>query len=77
MSIVLVSGSRGFTDEAALAAALAELKPSVVYVGDARGCDALAARWCLGAEVEPVIFEANWLLGKRGGPVRNAAMVAA
>lgn len=50
----------------------------VVVSGDARGADALAARWAREHNVTFKQFRANWnLYGKRAGPMHNTEIVAA
>lgn len=79
---ILVTGSRTWTDDLAIGAALADLTRGhagvVVVHGGARGADASAARWAArkGHTVEEHL--ADWEgCGKRAGMIRNAAMVKA
>lgn len=85
---ILVTGSRDWTDASAVVAALdeaASLGDEVVVVhGDCpTGADRIAAEWVqaqhdqpfdprIGEEPHP----ADWSLGRKAGPERNAAMVA-
>ena len=77
---MLVTGSRAWTDEAAIAAALRQQRGdgTAVLVSGAcpRGADAMAerlwARW--GGQVER--HPADWASGRDAGMRRNAAMVA-
>jgi Bifunctional DNA primase/polymerase, N-terminal/YspA, cpYpsA-related SLOG family len=76
---VLVTGSRTWTDEAVIAAALAEhCPPGTILVTGAcpRGADAIAERlWrARGGQVER--HPADWSTGRGAGFARNAAMVA-
>src|SRR6266851_4582333 len=76
---VLVTGSRTWTDEAVIGAALAgHCPPGTVLVTGAcpRGADAIAARlWqARGGQVEQ--HPADWPAGRGAGFARNAAMVA-
>jgi DNA-binding MurR/RpiR family transcriptional regulator len=74
---VVVSGSRGWTDYAAIRMALAELPArSTIIVGGARGADTLAeeAAHHLGHVVD--VYRADWdRYGKRAGYIRNALML--
>lgn len=85
---VLVTGSRSWDAADVVASALLDVwhdavqdgSPGIVVVHGAcpRGADAIAAAWCevQGVPVEP--HPADWAgLGRRAGPVRNAAMVEA
>jgi Bifunctional DNA primase/polymerase, N-terminal/YspA, cpYpsA-related SLOG family len=77
---VLVTGSRTWTSEHTIAAALREHRaPGAVLVSGAcpRGADAIAERlWTSwGGKVER--HPADWATGPDAGPARNAAMVAA
>ena len=77
---VLVTGSRTWTDQAVIAAALREhWRDGAVLVSGAcpRGADAIAERlWATwGGQVER--HPADWSTGRAAGMERNAAMVAA
>jgi hypothetical protein len=77
---VLVTGSRTWTDETVIRAALNEQwQPGAVLVSGAcpRGADAIAERlWrSMGGRVER--HPADWAAGRDAGLARNAAMVAA
>jgi|SRR5688500_10532028 len=79
---VIVSGSRTITDYEAVKHAI-ESSPwfgriDTVYVGDAKGVDALALRWCKENGITYRIFRANWsFYGRGAGPERNADMINA
>jgi len=87
---VLVTGSRDFSDEAKVNAALDEVYGQwdgkdggdfVVVHGDARGADTLADRWAkatheIDVRVHPEARPADWdQYGKLAGNVRNQEMV--
>lgn len=83
---VIVTGSRAWSDEVALWAAIEEvirdLKPeddlTIVHGGCPSGADAFAAIWArsYGATVE--VFHADWAgHGRRAGPLRNERMIKA
>lgn len=79
---VLVTGSRTWTDERVVNAALDECR---AYYGDElvivhgacpQGADAIAARWCEWRGVTQEAHRAQWdRHGRRAGMVRNAVMV--
>jgi hypothetical protein len=85
---VLVTGSREWTDKAALYAVLDEVlaeHPSLVVVNGQcpRGADAMAVSWVMDrwtfaeADVAHEDHPADWVgYGKQAGFIRNAAMVA-
>lgn len=76
---ILITGSRTWTDDRAIRAALEPWRaPGAVLVhGDARGADRIAAaiwrHWHLPVEVDPAAWERD---GRRAGLLRNARMVA-
>jgi hypothetical protein len=78
---VLVTGSRDWSDEAAVCTTLTELlrladRITVVHGACPTGADAIAHRWASdtpGATPEP--HPADWSIGKKAGPLRNQAMV--
>lgn len=85
---ILVTGSRVWTDRAAVAAALRwaitthQPQPTreqvTVVHGAARGADTLAAQVAAGWGVRVEAYPADWgLHGKAAGILRNAEMVAA
>lgn len=77
----LVCGSRTYSDEGYLFAALTLLGvdrgfPSALIEGEAPGADTLARRWAeyFMVPVEP--FPANWKeYGRAAGPIRNKQML--
>jgi hypothetical protein len=77
---VIVSGSRTITDYAAVKSVLDSHRHRIhtVFVGDARGVDALAVRWCKENGITYQIFRAEWnLYGRGAGPERNKDMILA
>jgi len=75
---ILVCGSRDFTDEKMLWAALDKQGHNTVIIhGGARGADKIAAEWARFNSLSDVqMFRANWnLYGKRAGYVRNKQML--
>jgi uncharacterized phage-like protein YoqJ len=75
--VILVCGSRGWTDVAKIESALKIYEPTVVIHGGAVGADQLAAQIAhdLGHDVRPP-FLPNWhQYGARAGFVRNAQML--
>jgi hypothetical protein len=76
---VLVTGSRTWTDEAVIAAALREhFHPGTVLVTGAcpRGADAIAERLWASCGGQAERHPADWQAGRGAGFARNAAMVA-
>lgn len=83
--LVLVTGSRTWTDGRAIYAALGEIRDHLggqaemaVMHGDCpQGADAIADLWCIINGVQALRRPANWKLhGKAAGPIRNGEMVA-
>jgi hypothetical protein len=81
---VLVTGSRDWTDQAAiwqaLAAVVRELPPDrdlvLVHGACPRGADEMAHQWACGFGGTIEAHPANWVInGKRAGFIRNAHMV--
>jgi YspA, cpYpsA-related SLOG family len=72
---LLICGSRSWTDETPIRAALERARPEVVIHGAARGADTLAGRIAaeLGCRVLP--FPADWSLGRAAGVLRNQRML--
>ena len=77
MNIVLVTGSREFTDAVVVDAALDIAAPDIVVHGAARGADSLAAAWCgRHPNVYEIAVPAKWdTLGRSAGMARNAVML--
>lgn len=74
MRVVLVTGSRGWTDARTIRDALAAEEPDLVVAGGARGADSIAEREARGLGVHVARVEALWpKLG--AGHARNHAMV--
>lgn len=78
--VLLVSGSRYFSDCEALWSKLSALSPSLLVVGDCpTGADELARSWaCCVADPTPRVqfHRALWSVwGRKAGPKRNAEMV--
>ncbi len=79
---IVVSGSRSWTDEAAVFRTLDSkvrgLPPDWqirLYHGGAKGADQIAARWASGCGVKAIEVLPDWSAGKFGGKLRNAAMI--
>ena len=80
---VVITGSRDHGDPVQVWQALVDLRhehgPSslLVGVGDCRtGADLYAAQWCARANVEHIVFRADWRReGRAAGPNRNRRMV--
>ncbi len=73
---VLVTGSRGWTNAAAIARVLLSHNPSVVIHGGAHGADDLADRWARATMTPTKVYRPDWdAYGKRAGIVRNEHML--
>lgn len=79
MRRVLVTGSREWTEGAALHRLIAGMRPGidVLIVGDCRtGADAFAVSWAERYGVHIEQYRADWVrLGYRAGPERNQRMI--
>ncbi len=74
--IVIVTGSRTFTDFKAVARALAALAPAAVWHGGAKGADSLASTWCSFTGTPSRVFLPDWSThGKAAGVIRSVAML--
>lgn len=79
---VLLTGSRTWTDIAAITTVLDRLHDQhgtrlvIVHGACPRGADAIADQWCHHRQVSAERYRADWSTGRRAGPTRNAAMVA-
>ena len=75
--IVLVCGSRDWTDEGLIAQWLGELPPNTTVLhGDCRGADRIAAKVAKRLGLKVRAFPADWERhGKAAGPLRNRAML--
>lgn len=76
MRVVVITGSRDWTDRAAIEAAL--IGAELLIVGDCpTGADAIALEVAKAWDIIAAVHIAEWKrLGKRAGPVRNGAIVA-
>jgi hypothetical protein len=77
---LIVCGGRGYADRDAVFAVLdrvhGERGVRGIIEGGATGADALARAWAAERGVRCVTVPADWTLGRRAGPLRNATMVA-
>ncbi len=48
---------------------------SMLISGDCSGADRLAQEWAQRMSIPTMIFPADWSLGKKAGPIRNARML--
>jgi len=75
--VVIVTGSRDWTDEGAILGRLGEYqRGTIVLHGAALGADQLADRIAREMNMQPVRHPYFSDLGKSGGPARNAFLVA-
>lgn len=78
---VVVTGGRYYRDMAVVEWALDGIHKrytieSIAH-GGARGADALAGAWAKQNGVLVTVYEADWSVGRRGGPQRNRRMLDA
>lgn len=81
-SMWIVTGGRDFDDADLVAAILSRAvaqhgAPDIVLYGSERGADWLATEWfCQHTRARVELVPARWdLVGRRAGPMRNAAML--
>ena len=73
---LLVCGDRNWVDFEAVKRRIAELKPSVVIHGCARGADSLAEKAASEMGIPVLSFPADWVrFGKKAGYIRNGRML--
>lgn len=74
--VVIVTGSRGYTDYGVIYDALEGAAPKLVIQGGARGADSIAKRWCHETGVSMLEVPALWdAYGKAAGTKRNELML--
>ncbi len=74
--VIIVTGSRDWTDALLLGRVLNIHEPTLVVQGGARGADLIAAQWAHVAEVPCVTVPADWdRSGKSAGAKRNIEML--
>lgn len=74
--VVVVTGSRDWTDRNRVYAVLDAVEPDLVFEGGAKGADRLARDWCDNRGVQCVEVPALWgAEGKSAGSRRNKAML--
>jgi hypothetical protein len=78
--VLLVCGSRDFTNYKVISQKLTELvrqfKVTKVITGDCKGADTLASRFCWQTNIPYQSFKADWAqYGKAAGPIRNRQML--
>lgn len=74
---VIIAGSRGVTDYAAVCSAMSRcgFRPTEVFSGGADGADALGERWAKENGIVVRLFFAWWHKhGRAAGPMRNEEM---
>lgn len=75
-TVILVTGSRNWTDATSLNEVLTEIAPKMVVQGGAQGADHLARRWCEQTGTPCVEIPALWEAhGNKAGPIRNELML--
>ena len=75
--VILVTGSRKFTDYDSVYRQLAIRMPSLVIHGGAAGADSLAGKAASALGIPVRVFPAQWRsFGRRAGFLRNSAMVS-
>ena len=74
--VVLVTGSRDWTDRDTIRSALVEAQPSIVIHGGARGADRIADEEARKLGIHVACVDALWTYsGNAAGPLRNKAML--
>lgn len=74
--VVLVTGSRHWSDEERIRGLLVRLRPSVVIHGGARGADALAGSVARALGIPVRVYPADWKVhGMAAGAIRNSLML--
>lgn len=79
MRRVLITGSRGWTDEQTIVDAIVDqlfidARLTIVHGACGEGADKIADRVAARAGLQVERHPANWQNGKAGGPIRNRAM---
>ena len=72
-----VVGSRSFDNYDLMQKTLADLGPTVIVSGGAKGADTLAARYAQENGLELIEFKPNWKLGRHASLLRNTQIVEA
>ena len=78
MKRILVCGDRNWSDRGLLNSTLYELwaeEPFSVVTGGCRGADTMAEEWAKLRGTPALVIEADWSLGRKAGPIRNAQML--
>lgn len=85
--VVVVTGGRNYNDRPTVFAALDDLAPTHLFIGDATGADDLAKKWASSSTesfsrrtplMSYQVFRANWSkYGNAAGPIRNLNMLDA
>lgn len=80
--LAVVTGSRSYSSPEMVWSALEFSREKAqsfsVFVGDCKtGADAYALQWCRETQTPCRVFEADWSIGRRGGPERNRRMIQA
>ncbi len=74
--VIVVTGSRNWSDRDTLDDILNQLNPALVVEGGAKGADTMAREWCDRNGVTCVEVPALWTAhGKSAGPKRNSTML--
>jgi len=76
MVVLGVSGYRNFTNYEQFRNCLSEIQDvEMIVTGGCKGTDALAERYAQEHNIPITVIPADWSLGKRAGPMRNAEIV--
>ncbi len=77
--IVTVTGGRDFHDGPRVFEVLdlihRRMPITLLVQGGSQGADAKALAWAIDRGVQAVTFHGRWKLGRKGGPLRNQAML--
>ena len=74
--VVMVTGSRDWSDRDIIEQAIRDENPTLLVLGDARGADTLALQIANDLKIPAIVHFAQWSqYGRRAGPIRNQEMV--
>lgn len=79
--LIVICGPRNWADDNYVRVVLNDLnvrgKVDSLFVGDATGVDAIAAKWAESKGIHCKVFRADWSTGRGAGIARSARMLAA
>jgi hypothetical protein len=76
---ILITGGRNYKNKKLLYSVLDYINEQTpiesLAHGDCTGADLLAKEWCLAKSIKSTAYPADWSIGKKAGPMRNAYML--